>query len=1134
MRSKITVIFIILFCLSSFYAGAEELIKPYISVRDPRKNIVLKEPLPISKMDIAIRIHGCIAETAITMTFKSDYHDNLEGSFYFPLPEGSTVNGYALDIQGKMVEGVVVEKAKAQYIFETEVRRAIDPGLVEWAGGNIFRTRVYPIPPKGSRTIMIRYVSILRDAPSSKGIKYTYYLPLRTDYPVETVDVHIDAFTDTVPIIKWTKTRSLKFKKRGEKYHASTRFRDFTFKEDLNIVISDREGKRLWVERSEKDGEVYFVLQNPIEQGRIVRSVDALYVLWDASASAGKIAREQHVHLLKAVMEKFKPDEICIIPFRDQTDTVMRFEKPAGDTESVLKALSNIVYDGSTNLHSVLDELSRLTLKDPEKKVIICLFTDKNPNTNQSLTSIPSILYPIYIFSDALPENMPLARKLARDSGGAVFDITAMNRKGIIGRMALQIHPLKDIEYDEGRITDVFWRTDDESTGFVTVCGKLLKDSALLTLRTGTYRLSQFRMAEPGPETGDIIRAFWAQLLIDDLSAFPEANRSALIEAGKFYGLVTPHTSLLVLETLQQYVRYRVEPPESLKGMRKKYKEQVEAQAAWLRDWEEESLLLASEQIISLSRRYKKWWEQGNPVQETESYYIKDKVYPPKEIPESGGGCFVAGTPILTDAGTKPIEKIKEGEEVYSWDVRSSTWVLQRVDNTSVHSYRGDVVTVHMGGSQIKTTGNHPFWVVKGIQLESRPSARDVSEKDRTAAEGGRWVEARDLQIGDILISRVRGEIPIDRIETTYEDATVYNLTVPRLNTYSVQGPGIAVHNKGGKEESDEEPEQKPGEELRHAKFQITVKSWSASPSYLEKLKDMSITKAYQIYLEQKGEWAASPVFYLDCAEWFFTAGDHQLGLRIISNIFEYGYFDPVILRSAAYFLEAYGEPENSKQFIKRLLELDPNNFYTIRHLALIEAKLKNYDACLELLSRVVNDFWWSKDWHEPPDSDGDEGFGGVRLAALIEYARIRSLMEREGVEITEYMPVEIPAENLDVDIRIVLEWSKEDYAGGLLVIEPGGEKAYYYNTRTNAGGLVTPVNYSSPGPDVYHIKNAVKGEYRIKFINHAGYRRDGYGPMVVKASIYTNFGRPNETLKEVVVRAPDEIEVVDLAEITR
>ena len=103
----------------------------------------------------------------------------------------------------------------------------------------------------------------------------------------------------------------------------------------------------------------------------------------------------------------------------------------------------------------------------------------------------------------------------------------------------------------------------------------------------------------------------------------------------------------------------------------------------------------------------------------------------------------------------------------------------------------------------------------------------------------------------------------------------------------------------------------------------------------------------------------------------------------------------------------------------------------------------------------------------------------------------------------------------------------------GLLVAEPSGEESYYNNFRTNEGGLVTPIYYMTPGPDIYQIRRAPSGNYSIKFINHEDFWWQIMGPTVLKASIYTNFGRPNETMREVVLRIPDQEKVIDIAEIT-
>jgi hypothetical protein len=68
-------------------------------------------------------------------------------------------------VNGVMVEGVVVDKQKTRQVFEAEVRKGVDPGLVEQVAGAAYRTRVFPIPAGGSRTVRVSYVSELESGP---------------------------------------------------------------------------------------------------------------------------------------------------------------------------------------------------------------------------------------------------------------------------------------------------------------------------------------------------------------------------------------------------------------------------------------------------------------------------------------------------------------------------------------------------------------------------------------------------------------------------------------------------------------------------------------------------------------------------------------------------------------------------------------------------------------------------------------------------------------------------------------------------------------------------------------------------------------------------------------------------------
>jgi len=168
-----------------------------------------------------------------------------------------------------------------------------------------------------------------------------------------------------------------------------------------------------------------------------------------------------------------------------------------------------------------------------------------------------------------------------------------------------------------------------------------------------------------------------------------------------------------------------------------------------------------------------------------------------------GGGCFLAGTTVMTPSGLQPIELVESGMDLYGYDFQREEWALTKAISRETHDYSGDVLTIQIGDTTIESTGNHPFYVVHGHQLDSRPTAGDVPEYDRMNAQGGRWVQARDLKVGDRLKTRVGDAIPVIALSSNVRNVQVYNLRVQGTHNYAVNRQGILVHNKGSTERSE-------------------------------------------------------------------------------------------------------------------------------------------------------------------------------------------------------------------------------------------------------------------------------------------------------------------------------------------
>ena len=164
------------------------------------------------------------------------------------------------------------------------------------------------------------------------------------------------------------------------------------------------------------------------------------------------------------------------------------------------------------------------------------------------------------------------------------------------------------------------------------------------------------------------------------------------------------------------------------------------------------------------------------------------------------GGCFPVGTEVLTADGPRAIESIGAGTRVQGCDIATGKWTLARVLRRLSIQYEGDMITLRVGQISIRATGNHPFCVLRGDRLDSRPAPRDVPKEEQRMGVLGRWVEARDLREGDVLKEISGKGLIVTGLSSRQERVEVFNLEVEGHHNYAVHKAGILVHNKGAAE----------------------------------------------------------------------------------------------------------------------------------------------------------------------------------------------------------------------------------------------------------------------------------------------------------------------------------------------
>ena len=137
----------------------------------------------------------------------------------------------------------------------------------------------------------------------------------------------------------------------------------------------------------------------------------------------------------------------------------------------------------------------------------------------------------------------------------------------------------------------------------------------------------------------------------------------------------------------------------------------------------------------------------------------------------TANNCFTAGTLVLESDGYKPIEEVKEGDTVWSWNQEQNDLVLEPVQRLFRRTVN-QLVVVNFGTNQLETTMGHPFWV-----------------------EGLGWVAASNLRPGEALTAFDGGIEKITSLRVESAPATVFNFEVKDTHTYFVTSDAVLVHN---------------------------------------------------------------------------------------------------------------------------------------------------------------------------------------------------------------------------------------------------------------------------------------------------------------------------------------------------
>ena len=166
-----------------------------LTARKPGSSEEQRGKVTLASHNVRVRIAGAMARTEIDEVFENSSDEVLEGIYRFPIPTDAKIERLALEVDGKLEEGAFVDRDRAAAIWRGAIVNAApsmrpqikddivwvpgpwrDPALLEWQRGGRFELKIFPIPKRGQRRIVLAYTEAVRPV---GGVRhFTYPLPV--------------------------------------------------------------------------------------------------------------------------------------------------------------------------------------------------------------------------------------------------------------------------------------------------------------------------------------------------------------------------------------------------------------------------------------------------------------------------------------------------------------------------------------------------------------------------------------------------------------------------------------------------------------------------------------------------------------------------------------------------------------------------------------------------------------------------------------------------------------------------------------------------------------------------------------------------------------------------------------------
>ena len=907
-----------------------------------------EDKLGITSLNIKVEVVGNIATTTYDMLFYNPTNAVLEGELAFPLSEGQRVSRLALDVNGKLREAVVVAKEQGRVAFEAVVRRGVDPVLLEKGTGNNYKARIYPIPSRGHKRVVLAHEQELIFSEES----HYFNLPLGFKKNLDYFSLEMNVFDQKLkPTFKKGNIENFQFNSVYKNYYAKVEKKNYTPSESLIVEIPQYHNNNKTIVFD----DYFYVYKTLKTDKRLREKADKITIYWDASLSMKPRDLKKELEFLGNYIAYLDNVKIELVKFSNKIISKENYNISNGNWSNLKESLVNTVYDGGTSY-------ANLFLNNSSKEIL--MFSDGMKNLSDlSINTTQSV----YVVNSIIKANHAELNNICEATNGKYINLKNLNIKESIDE--IKYEPFKFLGYkSSNKNLEVYPNFPVNVSTDFSFSGKKFEsnDSIVLMFGYGNEVTQNDTIIINTETTNGLVKRIWAQKKLNVLQKDSEKSKNEIVKHSMFYNLVSNHTSLIVLETVWDYVKYKITPPEELL---EEYNRIIDKNNG--------------KKVVSVKKDEETQAEERETIQISNTGNISGTIVDDSGLPLPGVNIIVKGTSIgaQTDFdGNYAINAVEGSDLVFSFvgmktletTIGNSSTVNISMQEDSAHL---DEVVVVAYGTQRKQSLTGSVTTIESKKISSSYNGNIANALAGRVA--GVNVISNGGQLGsnsNIVIrgySSLRGNnqplyvidgIPVSgNVDDLIDANSIESISVIKNGSgaalYGSRGAnGVIIITSKFNRRNRVHASNNAREKKYRYKGRLKVKDQMINESYISELyNSKSLEEAYRVYLSQREKHGHLPTYYIDVYDYFKTWNNNEYALRILTNVAELDFDNYELLRVLGYKLEEGNNYGLAAYIYNQVLKLRPEDSQSYRDLALVYQEIGLNNEAFNLLNSIVN-----------------------------------------------------------------------------------------------------------------------------------------------------------------------------------